>query len=212
MSIITNKYTIEIKNTLKEVSDFFGFNIKNIEIIIAENRAEYEKILGRKTADWEVGNTISNKKTILLLDSSQWKKEAPMHKPDEFPYIIKHELIHVYVSCLSKNKALPIWLDEGLAGAISGQYKNAKVQYFETDFCSKLDTPFNWNQRVNFGAYSIAYLFTRYLLDKYGFEIIKKIIQVSPVYYSYNRFNKAIFNVFNKNLTELEQEFLEIIE
>lgn len=104
-----------------------------------------------------------------------------------------------------------MWLFEGLAGAISGQYKNTHIKYFETDFCSKLDTPFNWNQRINFGAYSVAYLFTKYLLDKCGFKAIKEIIEKAPVYYSYNRFNKTVFNILNTNLTELEQEFIETL-
>ncbi|MEK7657780.1 MAG: hypothetical protein AAB366_01145 [Patescibacteria group bacterium] len=40
----TDKYTIEIKNAHKEIADFFGFHLENIEIIVAENRNEYEKL------------------------------------------------------------------------------------------------------------------------------------------------------------------------
>lgn len=205
-----NKYTAEIKNANKEISDFFGFNLENIEIIIAENRIEYEKLLGRKTANWEIGNYSPREKNIKLLDPARWEKDAPMHSSEKFSSTIKHELAHAYTYHLSKNKALPKWLNEGLAGAISGQYKKAKenAKYFETDFCNKLDTPFNWNKRTNFGAYSTSYLFTKYLIDKYGFETIKKLIQASPVHYSYNRFDKTIINIFGKNLAELEQEFL----
>lgn len=203
-----NKYNTEIENAHKEIADFFGFNLEDIKIEIAENRIEYEKLLGRKTAEWEIGNTNSNKKTVLLLNPEQWVKEAPIHKAEEFPLTIKHKLIHIYINHLSKDNALPKWIEEGLAGAISGQYKNAKVKYFETDFCNKLDTPFNWNQRTNSGAYQTAYLFTRYLLDKYGFETIKKLIQTAPIYYSYNKFDKIAINIFGKNLSEIEQEFL----
>ncbi|MEW6408201.1 MAG: hypothetical protein AB1465_05955 [Patescibacteria group bacterium] len=208
--IPTIKYNIEIQNARKEISDVFGFNIENIEFIIAENRNEYEKILGRKTAEWEVGNSNSNKKSILLLDPEQWTKEAQTHKPEELPFIIKHELTHIYTDALSNSKVLPIWLIEGLAGTLSGQYKTAKmkIKYFEDNFCSKLDTPYNWNQRSNSGAYSIAYLFTHYLFDKYGFEKIKLLIRSSLPYYYYNHFNETILDVFGKNLIELEQDFL----
>lgn len=209
---IIDKYSAEIKNANKEISDFFGFNLENINIVIAENRLEYEKLLGRKTAEWEVGNTNSSKKTILLLDSAQWEKDAPSHKPEEFPFLMRHELTHIYTDNLSKGKALPMWLDEGLAGAISGQYKSAKIKYFETDFCSKLDTPSNWSQKVNSGAYPTAYLFTRYLIDKYGIKTIEKLIRSAPVYYSYHRFNNEVNNVFGKNLIELEQEFLDDLQ
>lgn len=208
----TNKYAAEIRGANKEISDFFSFNLENIEIIIAENRIEYEKLLGRKTADWEVGNSNQNKKSISLLDPSRWEKEAPTHKPEEFPFLIKHELTHIYIDHLLKDKVIPKWLSEGLAGSISGQYKKVKNKYFETDFCSKLDTPHNWNQRANSDAYPTAYLFTRYLLDKYGLETIKKLIQASPIHYSYNHFDRIVVNVFGKNLTELEQEFLNTLE
>ncbi len=207
-----NKYDIEIKNAEKEIADFFGFQIENIEIIIAENRAEYEKLLGRKTAEWEVGNSNLNKKIIFLLDPEQWTKEAPSHKPEEFPLLVRHELVHIYTNHLSKGKPIPMWLFEGLAGAISEQYKKVNIQYFETDFCSKLDTPFNWNQRTNSGAYPVAYLFTHYLFNKYGIKKIKELIQLTPAYYSYNGFDKIVFNILGKNLSELEKDFLENLE
>ncbi len=200
------KYNKEIQAAHKAIADIFGFNIENIEFIIAENRNEYEKLLGRKTAEWEVGN--SNKKSILLLSPEQWKTEAPTHKSEEFSSVIKHELTHIYTDYLSQNKVLPRWLSEGLAGSFSGQYQKNKIQYIEDNFCGKLDTPYNWNQRINFGAYPTAYLFTHYLLDKYGFEKIKLLIQSSLPYYSYNHFDKIVTNVIGKNLTDLEQDFL----
>lgn len=47
-----NKYNEQIQNAHKDIADFFGFYLENIEITVAENRIEYEKLLGRKTADW----------------------------------------------------------------------------------------------------------------------------------------------------------------
>jgi hypothetical protein len=107
-----------------------------------------------------------------------------------------------------------MWLTEGLAGAVSGQYKKAKenAKYFETNFCGKLDTSFNWNQRVNFDAYPTSYLFTRYLIDKYEFQTIEKLIKSAPVYYSYSRFDRAVVNVFGENLAKLEQDFLDTLQ
>ena len=209
----TTKYDTEIKNARKEIADFFGFHLENIEITVAKNRTEYEKLLDRKTADWEIGNANSNKKTILLLDPARWKKEAPSHKLEEFPFLIKHELIHIYTNHLSNSKTLPMWLIEGLAGVISGQYKNSKVKYFEANFCGKLDTLYNWNRfRNNLSAYPTAYLFTHYIIDKYGFKKIKQLIKSSSIYYSYYRFNKIVINIFGKNLTELEKEFLDVLQ
>lgn len=208
----TQKYDIEIENAKKEVSEFFGFKIEDINIKIADSRAECDKFLNRKTADWEVGITNLSQKSILLLNPDQWGKEAPSHKSEEFPFLVKHELTHVYTDYLSENKALPMWLFEGLAGVVSGQYKNAKVKYFEENFCTKLDTPINWNQRANSGAYSTAYLFTYYLIDKHRFKMIEKLIKSSLRYYSYSRFDKIVVDVFGINLGKLEQEFLDSLE
>lgn len=209
---MTNKYSSQIKNYHKDISDFFGFYLENIKIIVAESRVEYEKLLNRKTADWEIGNTNLSKKTILLLDPDQWIKDAPSHKPEEFPYLSKHEIIHIYVDHLLGGRTIPMWLSEGLAGAISEQYKNAKNKYFEMDFCSKLDTPYNWNQRLNSGAYQTAFLFTRHLIDKYKFVTVEKLLKSATINYSYYRFNKIILNIFKKNITELEQEFLDTLQ
>lgn len=208
----TNKYSSQIKNYRKDIVDFFGFYLEDIKIIVAKNRIEYEKLLGRKTADWEIGNTNTGKKTVLLLDPDIWAKDAPSHKQEEFPPLVKHELAHIYVSSILNEKTIPMWLSEGLAGAISGQYKNAKIKYFETDFCKKLDTPYNWNQRVNSGAYQTAFLFTRHLVDKYKFSTIEKLLKSATMNYSYYRFNKIVIDIFKKNITELEQEFLDILQ
>lgn len=148
-------------------------------------------------------------KTVTLLDPAQWEKDAPSHKPEEFPFLTRHELTHIYADDLSKGRPLPMWLDEGLAGAVSGQYKTAKVKYFEDDFCRKLDTVFNWSQRVNSGAYPTAFLFTRHLIDKYGIKTIEKLIKSAPTHYSYYRFDKIVSDIFGKNIIELEREFLD---
>ena len=207
-----NKYDTQIKNAHKDIFDFFGFRLENIKITVAENRIEYEKLLARKTADWEIGHTNSDKKTILLLDPERWIKDAPTHKPEEFPFLIKHELTHVYTDHLADGKALPMWLVEGLAGVISEQHKNAKVKYFETNFCSKLDTLNNWKQQANFGAYPTASLFVRYIINKYGFTVVEQLIKLAPANYSYYRFNKIVANIFKKNIIEIEQEFLDALQ
>lgn len=207
-----NKYNKQIQNAHKDIADFFGFYLENIKITVAENRIEYEKLLGRKTADWEIGHTNSTKKTILLLDPEQWTKDAPTHKPEEFPFLVKHEFTHIYTDHLSNGKALPMWLIEGLAGVISGQYKNAKVKYFETDFCSKLDTLHNWKQRINSDAYLTAFLFTSYIINNYTFATVEQLVKSAPANYSYYCFNKIVADIFKKNITELEQEFLDALQ
>lgn len=207
-----DKYDTQIKNAHKDISDFFGFQLENIKVTVAENRLTYENLLGRKTANWEIGHTNSDKKTVLLLDPEQWTKDAPTHKPEEFPSLIKHEFTHIYIDHLSSGKTLPMWLIEGLAGTISEQYKNARVKYFEKDFCSKLDTLNNWKQQANLGAYPTASLFTHFIINKYGFASVEKLIKSATINYSYYRFNKIVVDIFKKNIVELEQEFLDTLQ
>ena len=117
----------ELLNSLLEKSEseldaVFGFDVKDVKIKIANTRKAYEKIVKRKTPAWVIGE-IRSSKTILILSPLCWSKDAPMHKPGEESWLIKHELTHLYVKKyfkVAKTKC-PNWLDEGIAVFLSGQ-------------------------------------------------------------------------------------------
>lgn len=191
----------------KEVRGFYKFDIPDFQISFLTSRLSYDKALGRDTQTWEVANAYNNK--ITCLSPSVWIKESS-HKPEEFSGVIKHEIAHLFNDRLSKQHPMPRWLDEGVADFIAKHEHNHndKWLYLEDNFCQKLDTPQNWDQRTRYGAYTIANVFVRFLIKKFTFTKIKKIIQHTPAVYTYKQFDSVIEKNLGAKLARLEKKFI----
>lgn len=212
---MTNINEKELDDYQEKLNVLFDLTLSKIGIRLASNRVEYDEILGRKTASWQIGNSMQKKnynsvdKSILILDPQVWPQEAPEHKPDEFLSLAKHEITHLYTDELASGKELPVWLMEGLSGYLSGQYKRMGLgKKITKDFCHKFDTFPHWKENLNFGAYPISFNFVEFMVSKFGFAQIKKLILQAPKKYSYEEWDKLVKTIFNKNLSDLETEFL----
>jgi len=189
------------------VHNFFKLEINNVIVRVYETRSEFNKKLGMETADWLVANA-SNDGEIDILSPLAMEKESS-HNRSEFLQILKHEFTHLFVDNLTKGKSVPKWLNEGLATYIAKQHKNNKsVLYFEDNFCQKLSTPLDWDNNVNYNAYTIAALFVDFLIVKYSFNKIKELLVSLDKNYYYPNFKKIFFTVYQKELNEMEQLFI----
>jgi len=208
--IYTGKDTAKIEKAVLKAFDFaykfFNLKLTNIIVCVSETRAEYNRILKRKTLDWEVGSA-SRDGRIDILGPLAMQNES-CHSRAEFPQILKHEFTHLFIDKLAKGKTVPKWLDEGLAQYIAGQHKcNHNLSYLEEDFCQELGSLRGWDKNINHGAYSIAALFVAFLIKKYSFSKIKElIISLDKIYY-YSRFKKIFFAIYKKELSEVERLF-----
>lgn len=208
MENINEKYKDEVEKAYLEIRDIFGFDIE-YTIVFHETREAYEKAAGKsKTPAWMIATASNVKKTVNIVNPLLWEKEGA-HKIDELFELLKHEITHLFTSQFAKNKRLPLWLTEGLAYYLSGQYKRKNNIAIEQSFCSKLDTPYGWGQFVNFGAYDLASRFVTYLCEVHSFEKVKELIKEAPVNYEYRKFDRAFKNVFGKSINEIENDFIE---
>ena len=171
-----------------------------------KNRKEFDKKINRKTKLWEVANVINGEINIIHINS--FAKESS-HKADEFFPILKHEIAHLFIDKKTNDKAVPKWLDEGLASYVSEKYKDIKhfIQ-IEEDFCEKLGTPKGWDEHSDYCAYDTASLFVTFLAEKYTLDKITELISKLDKNYYYPVFETIFKNIFDKSLKDLEKEFV----
>lgn len=201
----------KIKADVLKAHDFVAeiFLIKTSKIIVRvhTNRIDFNKILKRATPQWLIANA-SNDGQIDILSPIVLKNDSS-HEAKEFLPILKHEFTHLFVDSLVKGKVVPKWLDEGLAGYLAKQHRHdQKPQALEANFCNKLATPSGWQQRINRGAYSISALFVYFLIKKYSFKKIIKLLTSLNKKYDYPGFKKIFFEVYQKDLSEVEKLFI----
>lgn len=89
-----------------------------------------EQDVGMKLPDWVIG--LGGGDTIWILAKSQWKNQKL-----DVSQLILHEFVHIAMNAVIK-KEIPLWMNEGLAVYLSGQYKDYNLQqhhiYAEVDF------------------------------------------------------------------------------
>lgn len=200
-----------ILQTYNTVKPLFLIDVPGININIHEKRTDFNKKLKRETAEWLVGNASYNRNEINILSPIALENESS-HKKSEFLQLLKHEFVHLFINKLAKGNAVPMWLNEGLASYVARQHKNYKRNIFiEKDFCKKLSTPKGWNDNINYLAYQISSLFVSFLIKKYSLNKIMELISSLDKNYYYPNFKEIFFNVYKKELGEVEKLFIKEI-
>ncbi len=183
--------------------DLFAIKVFNVVVRIYENRAEFDRHLKRRTADWLVANA-SDDGEIDILSPLAMERESS-HDKNEFLPILKHEFAHLFVNRQTGGSAVPMWLNEGIASYVAKQHQNEKQSlYIEENFCKKLSSSKSWNNHVNYSAYTIAALFVNFLIKKYSFLKIKELLTSLNKNYYYPSFKEIFFKVYGKDLNEME--------
>lgn len=122
-----------LDNFIVELEPFFGITWKwnRPSIFLVENRNTIDLIKRNKTPSWLVG--WSSGKDIFILSKKCFEKES-CHKYSEKEYnmLLKHELVHCFCNVVFPWMQKPLWLMEGVAIYLSGQYKaKGKPEKFE---------------------------------------------------------------------------------
>ena len=204
-----NKTKELVIKAYNDISFRFKDKLENMAVCVHKNRKEFDKKLNRKTKLWEVANVMNKEINIIHTDS--FAKESS-HKADEFFPILKHEIAHLFIDKKTDDKAVPKWLDEGLASYVSDKYKDIKHSIqIEEDFCEKLGTPKGWDEHSDYHAYDTASLFVTFLAGKYTLDKVMKLLSSLDKNYYYPNFEIIFKNIFEKSLKDLEIEFVDTI-
>jgi len=195
----------------KRVAGSFNLSgLPNMSILFHTSRSSFDKSLGRKTQVWEVGNTSRDNKIDII--HPDFFAKVSSHADLEFDQILAHEIAHIFINRLASGNQVPFWLNEGLAMNIAGQVDRYKTgsdsMFIEERFTSHLATKQDWDERVDFGAYKIACLFTAFLIEKFTLNKILELITKTEKNYYAPHFEESILRIFGKSISNLEKDFV----
>lgn len=185
------------EKAMRELDEFFevGWKRNSPKIMIIKDRKTIDSLQGEKTPEWVIGWAGSNE--IYLLDRNNFEKESNhTYSKEEYSQLMKHELCHMFFKIVSNAKDYNqfIWLNEGLAGFLSRQYKdNKKPEKFEIF----LDQYSNWKgDAYHESAYAVKVLF-----EKFGKQKLLELITSLNKVKSRKDFEKVFKEIYNSKPT-----------
>ena len=203
----------KIKELVISAYDDISFCLKDkleyMTVCVHKNRKEFDDKLGQKTKLWHIASANNGGVDVIHFDA--FEKETS-HKKEDFLPTLKHEIAHLFIDKMAEDKAVPRWLNEGLASFVSKQHENIKHPiYIEENFCDKLGTPKGWDEYSDYSAYNTASLFVNFLAEKYTLDKTMDLISKLDKNYYYPRFETIFKNIFGETLQDLEREFVDKI-
>ncbi len=155
------------------VSALPGTNSNNIDVVIYPNHKSLHLntfgFAGYFFPSWYVGKNTRDR--VLITSPSN---PGPSHSRESIEKAAIHEYVHVLTDRI--NKDIGYWMKEGLALYLAKQVPkdNDVISYSQNITFKDFDThnPFKF---ANYGGYSMAHSYIKYLEEKYGWE---KVIQM----------------------------------
>lgn len=193
----------ELDNSIKIISKFFSqkhLNGTNININFVYSRDEYDKLVGRKTEPWEVGNSFKN--CFWIFHPNSFLKETS-HSAESFRKILLHEITHVVTNKI--NTDFLNWISEGVACLVSSQVAKrlatkSEIDYFiNNEFICNTDY-FKFFQN---GGYEISYILVKKLFDNELSGDLLPLVRVRASHAS-----EDIEEIIGKPIKEIKKELL----
>jgi len=182
------------KKSMEELDSFYKLNWKHNtpKIIVLKNRKEIDNLKNKKTPDWFVGWAEGN--NIYLLDRKNYEKESS-HKYSKETYfrLLKHEISHLFFSIVSEANTMDqfIWLNEGVAGCLSEQYKEKRNPKRFEKFLDQYST---WKgDGYNESTYAV-----KILRDEFGEEKLLTLIRSLSLVKSKEDFNSLFKKIYGE--------------
>lgn len=149
----------ELGTKVVKIREMFGFTS---EVVIEEvySLEVLEMITGNRLPRWVIG--LSAGKRIWVLDKSKWENQKM-----DLAQLILHEFVHIAINGAVK-KEVPVWLNEGLAVYLSGQYEDYQLE--NSHIRAEID--FSQLTYESQNLYIIAGKVVTALADVYGTEML----------------------------------------
>lgn len=183
--------------------EFFDRDVGGIKVNFFYTREELDQARGCKSPDWVVGFTDGGKNVGIF--SPKVFSEVSPHPSLDFPYVLTHEIAHVFTSEVFKLK-LPQWLREGLAGYVAKQYQTRSIS--KDKLCSFDLMNKDWR---NNGNYPQAYLFTKYLVDQFGKEVFMAFLSSLEETSTPEDFAGKFKDSFKTSFGDVERSWIETL-
>lgn len=210
------KHILEIsENAGESVSLKTGIKYdKPLTIKISQSKNDFNSELGIKNLDIQ-GVAISDLGYVILNPDNIFKSSS-----DDIFKLLEHEFSHIFLGDYishSSDLSFPRWLNEGIAQYVSGGmselYSFSYQNSLQSAFIANKVLPFSLlintfpGTRDNFTlAYAQSISMTQYLVDKYGEENLRVLINNIK---KEENFYKAFSNTYSTEFNQIEREWLD---
>lgn len=109
----------EFCKRVSEIRELFSFS-STVLIEEVPSLHALEKKCGCSLPSWVIG--LSAGRRIWIVSKSQWENQKI-----DMEQLILHEFVHIVLNSSVKEE-LPLWINEGLAVYLSGQYQDYKLE------------------------------------------------------------------------------------
>lgn len=181
---------------MKVLNEFWGISwVENTpDVFVLDSRKDIDRIRGKKTESWVVAWASQYVKRIFVLDrniigqESSWK-----YTPETYTALIKHELGHLFFRSVSKGRCIPLWLNEGCSGYLSGQTllkkKPVKFEKFLESYSETKE-----------GLYTESGFVVELLVNKFGKEKLIHLVRSLADIDGEDKFKKAFAEIYGFEL------------
>ncbi|MDD4080052.1 MAG: hypothetical protein PHP02_01390 [Eubacteriales bacterium] len=138
--------------------------------------------------DWYIGDNVGD--NALLVSPGG---EYAVHGYEDVRQAALHEMVHAYNYHI--NPRMPYWIDNGVAGWLSGQTPN---MYWE-----RMRLPSLKDTRVfgllspvrfaRFDGYAFSYMYIKYLADTYGWDAVRTLLHTGDYPAAFGVGEEAIY-------------------
>jgi hypothetical protein len=112
-SLIVKQLAKFVSQCQQKYSQFFEYNYqKDVDIYLARSAEEYEKFNRPNIPDWSSGVAYTRLRQIIL-------KPGSYYDPGKYRETLFHEIAHMYITEVSQNSRVPVWLNEGVSMYLS---------------------------------------------------------------------------------------------
>lgn len=163
----------------------------NIEVLHTKKYGYLGRLFG---PDWYIGD---NRKDRVLIVSPN--HPGPSHTRESVVGAVVHEYVHSIIDRI--NPKTVKWLDEGLAGYISGNTKPGDFMLNGMDIPSyrviHTRNPITFGNK---GLYPLSYTYIDFLQRQYGKETIARIVREPDYQKVFHKLEKDIYDEWVKDL------------
>lgn len=191
-------------NAYKKSQVLFKKEPDIVNIYFVYSRKEMNESVKKETPEWFVGGAGSD--SIVIFSPSVFSKVSN-HPESDFVPVLSHEIAHIFTKSNFKFR-YPVWLYEGVAGYVAEQYKLRPLYKKNVQKFSLLHDQLNWQKNTN---YQQAYLFTKYLFNRFGkekcFELISNLDEIDD----FKTFTQKFDLYLNSKFSEIKNGWFKSI-
>ncbi|MEA3499623.1 MAG: peptidase MA family metallohydrolase [Candidatus Marinimicrobia bacterium] len=168
----------EIKLEILRMKKKYNIDINNFQVIIMDSENQFKKEFNSDFPNWAVAAAKYPSRKIIVKSPTFSKQYLP-----ELRQTIIHEMIHIALEPLIKDKYFPRWINEGMAQYEAEQFDLQKkillgriLLYSDYISLNKIDDILKFNSKKANLAYAQSVSAFKFLIEEFGDKSYKRFL------------------------------------